>query len=197
MTGQFGLRGGRGHASAICALLLLSVVGSANRVFAQTKIPGAIISTQNLNSDIAVTAGAQTTNIIVTTYTAENLYPYYDIIIQGVALVNNPGTVGACVAVATANSSAICEGGPGRVMNITVPPAETVAVPVSVIDFISGGNTSQSYLQILRATQPVVVKQNSYLDTIMVPTNDTSNTPNEGPTPLGSCRAISFPPCPY
>src|SRR5262245_32094089 len=113
-----------------CVLVIAKASILPSQTMAQSLIPGAIISSQNLYSDKSFAAGQAITDIILNHYTAENHYAIYELIAQGVALVKNPGNVRGTCDIVLANSSPLCGShgvgpyGPARVMTVTVDPGE-------------------------------------------------------------------------
>jgi hypothetical protein len=180
-----------------CVLALISPTTSRAQA-----IPGAIIYSVNATTDAQIGAFNAShpydpNDIVVNSYTADHLVPLYELLIQGVASIQNPGTQDATVDIIVVNASPLCGWpygvapyGPGRVLTVTVPAGHIVAVPISVIDFIGSGASSSAHLQYRHATGPLVAKANSYLDVIMIAATSTgvSNTPNEGlPFQPGNC----------
>lgn len=171
-----------------------------------TPTAGILVTSLNLTVDMPI---AESTNynpndIIQAKYHAPTVAiavaSHYELLIDGVANIQNTSNTDQTVELIVINSSPLCgypygtpQFGPGRVLTVTVPAGHFVVVPISMVDWINAGNTSQAHLQYRHASGPgLVVKANSYLDVKMVPASSVgvTNTPNEGPPfQPGNCPA--------
>jgi len=163
----------------------------------QTPTAGASVTTKNLTADLPIAAATNYNphSILVARYTGPSVAvgaaKEYELLVDGVAEIENTTSTDQTVQIMVSNSSPLCgspyghgQFGPGRVLTVTVPAYYFVVVPVSVVDFISAGNTSSATLAYRHASGPgLVAKANSYLDVKAIPASGAgvTNTPNEGP----------------
>jgi len=157
---------------------------------------------KNLTADLPVAAYSPTNpysphDIALASYTGPDYAPQYELLIHGVAAIENTSTQTGTIDILLVNSSPLCGSpygvgpyGPGRIHTVSIGPGEIVSVPINLIDWVNRGQSSTAHLQYRHASTGLRVKANSYIDLLITPAphraigyggnNWVSNTPNEG-----------------
>jgi len=170
---------------AVLPILVCGPVASPQNV------GGTVVSSVNLTADARTQSFIASTaytphDILTNRYTTDNLAPGYQLLIEGVATVQNLDSHNGVIDILVVNSSPLCGSpygsppfGPGRVVTITIPAHGIVSVPVSVVAWAAPGITSTAHLQYRHASPFLQVKENSSLDVIMLPA---AGTPTASPS---------------